>query len=283
MSSVITFMTSLLQSNILPITCLYCDAFSKHCLWLKFSSWSDSCTGVWIVLQDHPPDRATSPSARRQRSCFLANSFWSPKSAADTVLFCFSNSRARSSAAWKWHSSSRNEQFTKFVKLREFGESDAGHSRNLEKIVKMFLHELEKKCDYTWKCSDSCASFSHPETIAGSLTWCPNINSDTCIHWHVYSLTCSEIPHSILPPHILSRTRYIIRAPVLYSLPPETAAGNALSFTIPLLSGSTGGAALHPAKARLQLRGESLCRATSARAHWTTSTHTLTSPRRDVW
>lgn len=30
-------------------------------------------------------------------------------------------------------------------------------------------------------------------------------------------------------------------------------AGNALSFTIPLLSGSTDGAALHPDEARLQL------------------------------
>ncbi len=75
----------------------------------------------------------------------------------------------------------------------------------------------------------------------------------TLIHSHVYSHTYSEITHSILVSHILSWTRYIIRALVLYSLPPEAATGNASSFTISLLSGSVWGAALHPAKAQLSV------------------------------
>lgn len=65
------------------------------------------------------------------------------------------------------------------------------------------------------------------------------------------SPTYGTITHPISPSHILSG--HTIQAPLLYGPSPGTAAGNALSCTISLLSGTSGGAAQRPAAAPLRL------------------------------
>lgn len=82
--------------------------------------------------------------------------------------------------------------------------------------------------------------------------WCgPLTSTHTDIHfmpWYFFSLFYNKIPHLILLPHVMSKTWYIIQVLLLYRLPSETSAGNALSFTISLLSVSIWRPGQHTAK-----------------------------------